>query len=55
MAVCDLADIPSNVTNGALVQIFINWARQNPVEWSEVTLSGVTDAFAEAFPCAMVD
>lgn len=38
-------------TNGALVQVFINWANKHPEQWQTVDLLGVASAFNETWPC----
>ena len=45
-------NIPNDLTNGAITQIFINWAEQNPKQWSEPAGWGIMQAFSEAWPCS---
>jgi len=40
-----------NVSMQALVQAFINYARDNPQDWSLLALGGLSRAFQQYFPC----
>ncbi len=45
-----MADI-DGVTNGALIQAFKNWARDNPQTWKYSEIAGVVFAINSTFPC----
>lgn len=45
------ADVPQEVTYGAMRQIFLNWAEANPTKWNKAMVVGVAEAFAESYPC----
>lgn len=36
---------------GAMVQAFVNWAKENPREWTESRFGGVVLALAVTWPC----
>jgi hypothetical protein len=38
-------------TNGALLQVFKNWAHSHPEHWSDNDLTGVLTALREKWPC----
>lgn len=47
------ADIPSEISLGALRQIFFNWAELHPEHWHLPFAMGVMEAYSEKFPpCA---
>lgn len=48
MAVC-----PSHTTNGAVLQILINWAEQHPLDWTKRKSLGVEQAMLHEFPCRL--
>jgi hypothetical protein len=41
----------SFVSNGQVIQIFLNWAEKNPVKWQLPSGVGFALALAEAYPC----
>jgi hypothetical protein len=43
--------ICGEMSNGAMVQAFINWAKKNPREWTKSQFSGVATALTETWPC----
>lgn len=45
------ANIPPEMTYGALIQTFINWAEANPKLWTINVGIGMSAAFKENFPC----
>ena len=45
-----MADV-DRVTNGALIQAFKNWARDNPENWGDTDLHGMVFAISSKFPC----
>lgn len=48
LAVCKVQGGPSN---GAVAQIFLNWANAHPEKWSEPDLVGVVTALSKTWPC----
>jgi hypothetical protein len=46
---CDAPGGPP--TAGALVQVFVNWAQQNPQHWAQLSLFGVSQALVATRPC----
>lgn len=45
------SEIPEGVTLGAMLQIFVNWARDNPERWGDAFTMSIVTAFAESYPC----
>lgn len=41
----------SGVTFGAMVQVWVNWARANPMQWGETFAVSMVHALQESFPC----
>jgi hypothetical protein len=41
----------SRVSNGAMVQAFVNWAGRHPERWSDERYAGVWEAIRETWPC----
>jgi hypothetical protein len=39
------------ISNGAMVQAFINWAEKNPQQWQKEQWAGVVVALRETWPC----
>lgn len=44
-------DDPSAVSNGQMVQIFLDWSNANPQYWGSPGFSGVVMALQGQFPC----
>lgn len=42
---------PHNTSLGALVQIYVNWARANPEKWGEPAPIGIATSLGEVFKC----
>lgn len=42
---------PEGVTFGQMATVFLRWAERNPSEWHLHYMLGITEAFAEAWPC----
>jgi hypothetical protein len=40
-----------DITNGAMMQAFMNWAEKNPREWASNQSVGVILALSETWPC----
>jgi hypothetical protein len=43
--------ICGNITYGAAMQAFINWAERNPAEWQDHPALHIVDALRETWPC----
>jgi Rap1a immunity proteins len=43
--------IPTGVTIGQMIAIYVAWADKNPAEWHELESSTVALALRDAFPC----
>jgi hypothetical protein len=39
------------VSNGAMAQVFLNWAKENPTKWERPATVGMTVAFMQSWSC----
>jgi hypothetical protein len=47
----DIVCLPPNVHIAALIQTYVNWARNHPEEWGNDAAVGVKHALEATFPC----